>query len=409
MTPPVKLTRATLFWLGFVGIVGPMAIDLYLPALPAMAKTFGTSAATVQLGLAMTTLGMATGTFVVGTLSDRLGRRLPLVFTGLLMVVAASLAAFSFHVAWFLCCAYLMGLAASAVQVSGRGIIADLTHGAESTRAYSIFNSIIMVGPIFGPVGGVLLLSIAGWRGIFVALAAFSLLGTIGVWAFVPESLPREKRHAHSFGESVRAMGKILRNSVFRWYAVVNVTVYALMFTYLGTCSLTIQVELGGPAWAAALAFAINGAAIVVTGMFAAWLSKFLSSGKILTLSFVGQIIGVGYLAFTVLTGTTSLISIYVIYLLICASLGLSFGPLTTLALTHVRRTAGTALGLMGLTQFIVAAITSVLVGTINPSPTLAMLLIGGTVVLIGLISMLGGHRALTRDPDPGVPGASSP
>jgi DHA1 family bicyclomycin/chloramphenicol resistance-like MFS transporter len=78
-----------------------MAVDIYLPALPAMAKDFGTTPATVQLGLATTTIGMALGTIVVGTLSDRFGRRGPLLITGLLMVLGASLASASFHIVWF--------------------------------------------------------------------------------------------------------------------------------------------------------------------------------------------------------------------------------------------------------------------------------------------------------------------
>lgn len=389
-----------LFWLGFIGILGPMAIDLYLPALPAMAKDFGTSAATVQFGLATTTIGMAIGTFVVGALSDRLGRRRPLIFTGFLMVAGASLASASTGVYWFLACCLIMGISASAVQVSGRGVIADLTRGNDSTRAFSFFSSIVMVGPIFGPVGGVLILSFAGWRGIFVALAAFALVGTIAIWSFVPESLALDKRHTDGLGTTLRSMWAMWSNRVFTWYALVNFTSYALMFVYLGTCSLTIQVELGAPPWVAALAFAVNGAGIVFAGIFAAWLAKYWSSVAIVFLSIAGQVAGILFLTFTVATGSLNIVSIFVIYLVICFSLAISFGAVTSLALTHVRNQSGTALGLLGLVQFIIAAATSVFVGTINPSPAMSMLIVGGTIVAIAVITALGGQRALKRDPD---------
>jgi DHA1 family bicyclomycin/chloramphenicol resistance-like MFS transporter len=389
-----------LFWLGFIGILGPMSIDLYLPALPAMAKDFGTTAATVQLGLATTTIGMAIGTFVVGALSDRLGRRRPLIFTGLLMVVGASLASASSSIYWFLGCCLIMGMSASAVQVSGRGVIADLTRGNDSTRAFSFFSSIVMVGPIFGPVGGVLILSFAGWRGIFVALAAFALVGTIAIWSFVPESLAIANRHTAGLGSTLKSMWAMWGNRVFTWYAVFNFTSYALMFVYLGTCSLTIQVELGAPAWVAAIAFAVNGAGIVLAGIFAAWLAKRLSSVAIVYLSVTGQVAGILFLAFTVATNSLNLVSIFVIYLVICFSLGISFGAVTSLALTHVRKASGTALGLLGLVQFIIAAATSVFVGTINPSPAMSMLIIGGVIVAIAVITSLGGQRALKADPD---------
>jgi DHA1 family bicyclomycin/chloramphenicol resistance-like MFS transporter len=389
-----------LFWLGFIGILGPMSIDLYLPALPQMAADFGTTAATVQLGMATTTIGMALGTFVVGALSDRLGRRRPLIFTGLLMVVGASLASTSQNIVWFLGCCFIMGISASAVQVSGRGVIADLTRGSDSTRAFSFFSSIVMVGPIFGPVGGVLILSVAGWRGIFVALAAFALVGTIAIWSFVPESLAHENRHTDGLGRTLKSMWGMWKNKVFSWFAVLNFTNYALMFVYLGTCSLTIQIELGAPAWVAAAAFAVNGAGIVVAGMFGAWLTKHITSVQIVFLSVAGQVLGIIYLAVVVATNSLSIINIFAIYLVICFSLGISFGAITSLALTHVRKNSGTALGLMGLVQFLIGSATSVLVGTINPSPTVSMLIIGGTVVAVAVITAFGGRAALKRDPD---------
>jgi DHA1 family bicyclomycin/chloramphenicol resistance-like MFS transporter len=354
----------------------------------------------VQLGLAMTTIGMALGTFIVGALSDQLGRRRPLIFTGLLMVIGASLASASTSIYWFLGCCLIMGMSASAVQVSGRGVIADLTKGNDSTRAFSFFSSIVMVGPIFGPVGGVLILSFAGWRGIFVALAAFALVGTIAIWSFVPESLTVANRHIAGLGSTLKSMWAMWGNRVFTWYALFNFTSYALMFVYLGTCSLTIQVELGAPAWVAASAFAVNGAGIVVAGIFAAWLAKRLSSVAIVYLSVAGQVAGILFLAFTVATNSLNIVSIFVIYLVICFSLGISFGAVTSLALTHVRKTSGTALGLLGLVQFIIAAATSVFVGTINPSPAMSMLIIGGVIVAIAVITSLGGQRALKANPD---------
>ena len=378
-----------------------MAVDIYLPALPAMAKDFGTTPATVQLGLATTTIGMALGTIVVGTLSDRFGRRGPLLITGLLMVLGASLASASFHIVWFLACCLLMGSSASAAQVSGRGVIADLTRGRESTRAFSLFSSLVMVGPVIGPIGGVLILSFAGWRGIFVALAVFALIATVGVWAFVPESLAKEKRHSNGLGATLRGMGATWRNAVFRWYSIVNFCAFGLMFTYLGTCSLTIQVELGQPPWVAATAFAVNGAAIAMAGVLSASLSKRLSSVAVLFLSLTAQVVGIVFLAITIATSSLSVVSVLVIYVVICFGAGLSFGPVASLALTHMRKRSGTALGLMGLLQFLVGAVTSVFVGTINPSPAMSMLIVGSAVVAIAVIAAFGGRRALSRNPDP--------
>lgn len=404
-----RLSGAVLFWLGFIGILGPMAIDVYLPALPQMADSFGTSAAAVQLGLSATTIGMAVGNFFVGTLSDRLGRRKPLIFTGLLMVVGAGLAASAQNLPWFLVSCVLMGIAAASVQVCGRGVIADFTQGATSTRAFSMFNSIVMIGPLFGPMGGLALLAAFGWRGIFVALGAFALLGTLGVIIFVPESLAPENRHSHGLGTSIASMVKMWRNAVYRWYAIAMFMSFAVMFTYLGTCSLTLQIELAQPAWVAAVALALNGGSIILSGVLTAALSKRVSSVALVFVSIVIQVLAIGYLAVIVATNSLSVLNIFIIYFVITWGLGMSFGPITALALTHMRAAAGTALGQMGLIQFIVAAVISVLVGTINPSPAMSMLILGGIAVAIAITVALLGRRALLRDPaDDSTPGTPS-
>jgi DHA1 family bicyclomycin/chloramphenicol resistance-like MFS transporter len=196
-------------------------------------------------------------------------------------------------------------------------------------------------------------------------------------------------------------MGATWRNAVFRWYSIVNFCAFGLMFTYLGTCSLTIQVELGQPPWVAATAFAVNGAAIAMAGVLSASLSKRLSSVAVLFLSLSAQVVGIVFLAITIATSSLSVVSVLVIYVVICFGAGLSFGPVASLALTHMRKRSGTALGLMGLLQFLVGAVTSVFVGTINPSPAMSMLIVGSAVVAIAVIAAFGGRRALSRNPDP--------
>jgi len=393
-----------LFWLGFLGIIGPMAIDVYLPALPQMGEAFGVPASMVQLGLSTTTIGMAIGTFAIGLLSDRWGRRAPLVITGWLMVAGCLLAALSPNLIWFLCTAFLMGFGASSVQTAARGVIADLTHGPDAIRAFSQFTSIMMLGPIFGPVGGVLLLTFTGWQGIFVALAIFTGIGTVGVMFTVRESLTIERRHTHGFGETVRVMGKMWTEPVYRWFSIVMFTSYALMFSYLGTCSLTIQVQLGQPAWVAALALAINGGTIVLTAWIAGQLAKRLHGVTITLISYTGVLLGILFLGFSLATNNVNVIAIFVVYFLVAGFLGMGFGPITSLSITHMKHASGTALGQMGLFQFIVAAVVSTLVGTISPNPAESMLVLGAISLLIAYIGTLLGKRALAKNPGSDLP-----
>jgi DHA1 family bicyclomycin/chloramphenicol resistance-like MFS transporter len=173
------------------------------------------------------------------------------------------------------------------------------------------------------------------------------------------------------------------------------------MFTYLGTCSLTIQVELGQPPWVAAAAFAVNGAAIALAGVWSASLAKRFSSINVLFLSLSAQVLGIILLAIIIASNALSVASIFVVYVVICFGVGICLGPVSSLALTHMRKRSGTALGLMGLTQFLVGAVTSVFVGTINPSPAMSMLIIGSAVVAIAVIAAFGGRQELRRNPDP--------
>lgn len=103
--------------------------------------------------------------------------------------------------------------------------------------------------------------------------------------AFVPESLPANRRHSHGLGETIKVMARMWKEPVYRWFSVVMFMSYAHMFTYMGTCTLTIQVQLDQPSWVGAVALALNGGSIVVTSWIAGQLSKRISGIAITLMS----------------------------------------------------------------------------------------------------------------------------
>ena len=194
----MKLNVWLILILGGLATLGPLGTDLYLVALPTMSEEFGVTGATISLTLSAFTIGMALGQLVIGAVSDRLGRRRILMAGLTIMMFAAGFAAISPTApALIVACAF-MGTAAATGLVSGRAVVSDLASGHAATRAFSFLGLVTGLGPMIGPVLGVVFLTTWGWRSMFGFMAVFAAVWLLLVFLFVGESLPPEKRQVKS-------------------------------------------------------------------------------------------------------------------------------------------------------------------------------------------------------------------
>src|SRR5215217_3945377 len=180
--------------LGAVNAIGPLSIDMYLPAFPEIADGLNTSAAQVQLTLTACVAGLALGQLVVGPLSDRLGRRVPLIAAMAVYAVASVSCALAPSALVLMGLRLVQGLAGAGGVVIARAVVRDLHSGAEAVRLFSSLMLVTGLAPILAPLAGAQVLNVTSWRGIFLVLAVLSALLALLVAFGLRETLPPDRR-----------------------------------------------------------------------------------------------------------------------------------------------------------------------------------------------------------------------
>ena len=180
----------TILILGALSAFGPLAIDFYLPAFPAMALAFGTDEQHVQLTLAAYFLGLSLGQLAYGPISDRFGRRLPLL-SGVALFTLASLAcAYAPSLEWLIGARFVQALGGCAGMVISRAVVADKCDAVGSAKVFSQLMLVMGLAPILAPMLGGLLVNTTGWQSIFLVLTGFSAAAGLAVALGLPESKP---------------------------------------------------------------------------------------------------------------------------------------------------------------------------------------------------------------------------
>lgn len=388
-TKAVGLSTQLLVTLGAISILGPFGTDVYLPAFPQMAASLGTSAAGIQLTLTAFTVGMALGQLTMGSLSDRLGRK-PLIVLGCLIMFAASgIAALAQNLGLLILCCAFIGIAASAGMVCGRAMVSDLATGHEAAKGFSVLGILAGIGPILGPVGGALIMQLAGWRSIFGALSALAMVFGVLAFSALPETLHSTERHSGGLGTMFATMGQVIRNSNFVLHAVLLWCGFAMMFAYISASPFVLQNVFGLSPVQYTLDFGANGIVLLITGALSAALIKRVGPSAQVRIGVAMQLLAAAVLVIPSMLGELPLWAVLVAFALVPSSMGFVFGPVTALALRDVRHAAGTALALMGALQFVLAGVAAFVVGLAGATATaplvwsLAVLALISAAVLI--------------------------
>jgi DHA1 family bicyclomycin/chloramphenicol resistance-like MFS transporter len=222
-----------------------LSIDMYLPAFPSIQAYFNTGAGQVQRTLAVFSVGFAIGQLFFGPLSDRLGRKGPLV-GGIVLYLAGVLGAlFAPNIEVFTVARLVQALGGCAAALIGRAMVRDLFHEREAARVFSILMLIMGLAPILAPLIGGQLLIFTGWQGIFLLLLAFATVSLIAVIFTLPESLPQPKRVRHGLGEVFAVYGRLLADRKFCGYSLSLAFASSGMFSYI-TGSPFVFIRLHG-------------------------------------------------------------------------------------------------------------------------------------------------------------------
>lgn len=362
------------------------AVDMYLPAFPAVATSLNISAGQVQQTLTIYLIGLGLGQGLYGPLLDRFGRRPPLLIGLGLFIAGSLLAAFTVNIQGLLFARFLQAIGAAAGLVASRAIVTDTCDAQSSARIYSMLAQMMMIAPITAPTLGGLTLLYGDWRLIFWLLSFFGILCLVFTLRLLPESLPSEYRIPLSVRNTVRDYAVQLSQPAFIFYTLASGFSFGGLFIYV-TISPFIFINIFALSPSQfGYVFAINAAGIIFVGQINLLLLKYYTALKLL---FLGLIIFVGacvLLFYLVFFDLATLWSYWLLLGLALSMLGLIVGNVTAITLQGTQQSAGIASAAMGSIQFLLAALIGFVFSFTTPGLTalpVAMVVLG--LVAIGL------------------------
>nr|QLK01407.1 multidrug effflux MFS transporter [Micromonospora carbonacea] len=369
------------FVLGSLIAVGPLTIDMYLPALPALAADFRTTSAAVQLTLTGTLVGLALGQLLIGPLSDAVGRRKPLIAGLALHVVASVLCVVAPTVTVLGALRVVQGLGVAAATVVAMAVVRDLFSGAAFATLLSRLLLVMGAAPILAPTLGGALLRWTNWRGVFVALAVFGAVLVVVAVLGLRETLPADRRRRGGVVATAAVYGSLLRDRTFVGLVLVAGLAMAALFAYVAGSSFVLQQQYGLDEQQFGLAFGAGAVGLIGATQFNVRLLRRHSPQRILVASLgVGTVAGLALLVFAA-TGLGGLPSLLASLWVVLAAAGLAMPNAPALALSRYGEAAGTASALLGAVQFGVGAVSAPLVGVLGTGAVAMALVVAGAMV----------------------------
>lgn len=359
---PARAGRGLVLILGALTALGPLAIDMYLPALPEIGVELGVETGRVQLTLAVFMIGMAVGQALYGPIADRWGRRGP-VLVGLAIFSVASVGcAYATSLPGLLLWRLLMALGGSASMVIPRAVVRDLYAAEDSARIYSLLMLILGVSPIFAPMLGGQMLTHTGWRGIFWVLAGIGAACAAAVAWGMPESLAREARQTGGVGLALRTYGRLLVDRTFLGTVIAAGCTLGALFSYISASAFVFEEVHHLTPGQYSLVFGFNALGLIGASQLNRWLIGRYALWPVLVASYtVNAVVGLLILLAT-MTGWGGLPVLIGLIFLSMAAAGVIFPNIAAVAMAPHGKVAGSASALLGVFQFGMGAASGALV-----------------------------------------------
>ena len=347
--------------LASLAALAPVATDLYLPGFPALGRDLGASTSGVQLTLTTFLVGLALGQLVLGPLSDRYGRRRPLVASAAVCVVAGVACALAPSLPVLVGARLVQGLAGAGGMVIGRAVIADLVSGPAAARAFTLMVTVGGIAPVLAPLVGGVLAGPVGWRGMLWTVVGLCAAMLVGVLVVLRETHPPQRR-TDGHGATLAAMRTAAGNPSYLAPVAVFALSFGVMMAYISASPFVYQSVVGLDEIEYGVAFGINAAGLIGAGWVASRQVHRWSPATMLRASIVLQLAATLALVGLAAGGAPARLLPVPIFLAVLSNGGI-MGNAAALAMSEVRDVAGAGSAVLGFSQFALGALVSPLVG----------------------------------------------
>uniref|UniRef100_UPI003FA7E6F4 multidrug effflux MFS transporter n=1 Tax=Rhodococcus sp. H36-A4 TaxID=3004353 RepID=UPI003FA7E6F4 len=399
VTEPTSSERLrVILVLGALIALGPLTIDMYLPALPAIVDDLNSSSAAVQLTLTGTLIGLALGQLVIGPLSDIVGRRLPLivgtaihVFASLLCVVAPNVAVLGLFRG-------LQGLGAAAAAVVAMAVVRDLFTGRAAATVLSRLMLVMGVAPVLAPsLGGAILLA-GSWRWVFGVLAVLGVALLVLAVFSLRESLPPERRRSRGIMPVVRTYGGLLRDGQFVVLVLVAALAMSALFAYVAGSSFVLQEQFELDEQQFAVVFALGAIALIGASQLNVILLAHFTPVRIVISALSAGVFAAAVMTVLAVADIGGIFGFLIPLWFVLGAVGFVMPNAPALALSRHGEAAGTAAALLGAAQFGSGAIVAPVVGVLgNDAVAVSVTMVGvSAIALLALIAVTARNPTVT-------------
>ena len=359
--------------LGLLTAIGPLSIDMYLPAFPDIAKGLNTSVSSVMLSLSSFFIGISVGQLIYGPLLERFGRKKPLYFGLIIYAFAAIGCATTMSVNGLILFRLFQALGGCVGMVASRAMVRDLFEVKDNAKVFSTLMLVVAVSPIIAPTLGGYITAYLGWRYIFGMLIIVITIILIAVYFLLPESKKPDPNFSLRPTSIAKSYLAIIKNPQFAIYTFTGAVAYAGLYSYISGSPYVFMVIYGVSEKYYGWIFAvIAGGLISASQLNNILLKKYQSEQIVKAALFFQNSIGI-ILVTTSILGTHNLyLTILLILLFLCCQ-GFIFPNASALSMAPFSQNAGTASALMGFIQMSVGAILSAMVSILQNGTELPM------------------------------------
>ena len=386
-------------------VFGPISMDLYLPLLPALTLELEAATSMAQLTVTACLIGLAVGQLVAGPLSDRFGRRMPLLIGVVAFIATSAWCAMAPGVEVLIVARFVQGLAGGVGIVIAQAAGRDIYSGSALIRYFGRITVLSGLAAIVGPLLGGALATVTDWRGLFMCLAGVGAVILLAVALRFTETLPAERRTRGGLAQTTRDYRALLGDRRFVGAVLGSGFAYAALFAYLAGATYVLQGIYGLTPQQYALAFGLNSAGFMVFG----WLSARSSERWSLHGTLVAGLTMCGAGALGLLAAGLFAVPLAVVLVslfLLVSGVAVTTPPTTSIALADHSRMAGTASSLLGMSRFALGGAVAPLVGIAGAAAMLPLgvVAVAALALAAASVTLLGTRRDAAADPTPTVP-----